>query len=462
MDSLLNKQRIDYLFWHLQVYYRIDASVLDRIIFTKDELTSNIAPGKIYFPVSQKALSPKIIGEIPILFPLSDEEKVYSIINKSLVFHHDLLRSAFYLLSGYQEYFPKKRDQYGRYRAAESIQYRLNMIQKPLVNYYFEWIFQGIEAFAEIHSLPLPKRNITQAMLFLSHDIDRISYFNQYQFRAKLKRGLRENNIRPILKYSKQFIRYCLGKIKDPYWNFDRMLEIEAQLGIHSTWFFLDKDIPHQDAYYQPDDAPIRSLIKKLEAQENEIGLHGLVRSATSEDILKKQKNRLESVLGHRVDGIRQHRLRYQMPKTADIHQNQGFRYDCTLGFAAYEGFRNGIAYPFKLYNFKEEKAFDQWEIPLNVMDGTLFEYRRYTYAQAKEKVDKIAQEVLKFNGVFSLLWHNSMLNELEYYKIESYYTQLLAKLSSDFLTNSIAKNIINDYSENNQQFCFELKGDFN
>ncbi|MFO8112314.1 MAG: hypothetical protein R6T92_07390, partial [Desulfosalsimonadaceae bacterium] len=45
---------------------------------------------------------------------------------------------------------------------------------------------------------------------------------------------------------------------KDPYWNFDRLMAMEKDLGLSSVFYFLDKDLKHQDAYYRLTDKRIR------------------------------------------------------------------------------------------------------------------------------------------------------------------------------------------------------------
>jgi hypothetical protein len=44
-------------------------------------------------------------------------------------------------------------------------------------------------------------------------------------------------------------------------------------------------------------------------------------------------------------------------------------------------------------------------------MDVTLALYRRYTPQQALERLFELKEEVLKYNGTFTLLWHNSSWN---------------------------------------------------
>ena len=48
--------------------------------------------------------------------------------------HFDLFSSVFYLLSRYEEYLPGAKDKHGRFSAKESIAFKNNFLDKPLVN----------------------------------------------------------------------------------------------------------------------------------------------------------------------------------------------------------------------------------------------------------------------------------------------------------------------------------------
>jgi hypothetical protein len=162
-----------------------------------------------------------------------------------------------------------------------------------------------------------------------------------------------------------------------------------------------------------------------------EIGLHGTVRSHHSIEALIKIKNELISVTGRNQTGIRQHRLMWKHPDTALIHEKAGIVYDTTLGFAGYEGFRNSYCHPFRLYDFEKERMLSYWEIPLIVMDSTLFYYRKLDFRDALKTIDQLLNEIAAFNGVFTLLWHNDYFDEVERPGITDFYNDLLERIMS-------------------------------
>jgi hypothetical protein len=64
-------------------------------------------------------------------------------------------------------------------------------------------------------------------------------------------------------------------------------------------------------------------------------------------------------------------------------------------------------------------------------MDVTHFYHRRLNLDQSRAAIEKLTNEVVKFNGVFSLLWHNSFFNEAEFPGITKHYTGILDHLQS-------------------------------
>ena len=98
MKEALNKSKLDYIFYHLNRH--VDLKDLSGFfIFDLSEKQ----PDKpfILFRKSDKKLTKNFsINDIPVLYPLSEEKSFFSFDNAyNLLFNHDLLKSAFFLLS---------------------------------------------------------------------------------------------------------------------------------------------------------------------------------------------------------------------------------------------------------------------------------------------------------------------------------------------------------------------------
>lgn len=450
MNKVLNRERIDYVLFHLFQNCQFDDKLKECLFFGngKEEF---IQP-KIYFPLSdtqfdiQQVIN---IDQIPILFPMSTKETFFRFEDGNLYFEHDLLKSSFYLLSGYQEYNSSEQDALGRFPYEKSIQAQLEIIEKPTVNYYFEIILNAIEQFCNVNQLSFKRTYLFENFGFLlTHDVDKIDQYNFSDAVYKLKQIIKlspsrvpfkrmfRGNAKYLFRYLNPFYR------KNDFWNFDELIEIEHALSLKSAWYFLENDSA-VDSYYQFDEPRIKELISSLEENGHEVGIHGVVRSAYDVQAMKKGLKALNKNTQNEVVGGRQHRLMFHLPLTHLIHEQVELKYDSTLGFAAHEGFRNSYCLPFKLYDFENERIIDVWEFPLVVMDGTLFSYRNLNKEEALVQVKNLLSEVRKFHGLFTLLWHNSFFDNDIYPDITIFYNHVLSHIVAQSPNVVLGKDLI-------------------
>ena len=214
-------------------------------------------------------------------------------------------------------------------------------------------------------------------------------------------------------------------------------------MGIPSAYFFLNRRVKHQDSYYQFGDVRIKRLIGKLEDEGKEIGLHGGVMSSKDPKVIKADLEALNKVSRYPVRGNRQHRLLLSLPDTMKHLESAGVRFDSSLGFAAHEGFRNSYCLPFKLYDFENDKMIDVWEIPLIVMDKTLFGYRKLSYDAAFNSIRELIDRIKQHRGVMTLLFHPDFLDEEEKPGIREFYERVLHMIMDKEFTYMNGKEII-------------------
>lgn len=446
MVERITDREIQYLLDHLDDLYS-GASL--RKFLNREELPGQPA---ISIPLSESPLEKSeviLINDIPVLFPCSKERRWYSIEGKGVRFHHDILKSAFYLLSGYQEVHSNQTDMYGRFAWKSSIQQSLGITGKPVVNYYFEVILEAFKEFCRLNGLEFKRRTREAPTLFLSHDVDRIK---KYSLRNLVYSFLQLIGLRPRSgSFGQQLINlgiYARGLLSfhtDPYWTFEEMTAYEQELHISSTWFFLEKT-RMDDSRYKFRKRKIRDLIRSLSLQKHEIGLHGTWESSEDAPALRRSLRHLNEVCEIPVTGIRQHYLRYNNPITPGIQSQSELLYDATLGFAEQPGFRNSYAYPFRLYDFEKREAMKIWQLPLIVMDATLLEYMESSAESIPETIEPLLAEVARFNGLFSLLWHNCRLDEMENPGINVVYKKLLKEIMQRGYLSLTGEQVIDSF----------------
>jgi len=264
-----------------------------------------------------------------------------------------------------------------------------------------------------------------QFAVCLTHDVDAVSSYSPRQsLRAIQKQLLHGGSPIEIIKaFLRAGINLARAGIKrDPLHFFERWLGLEKEVGSHSTFFFWPgwRNVAkhhHTDCTYELFDpvvfdnqkCTVAEMIREIDRQGWEIGLHPSWYSFDDADELKRQKDSLEQALGKEVISIRQHHLHYDIRVTPAVQAQAGFLYDSSLGFNDNIGFRFGTSYPWHLYDLKAEKKLPLKEIPLIVQDGAMLDQNkglRLDEDTAFQYVHQITETLEKVGGVLTLLWH--------------------------------------------------------
>ncbi|MEM2614373.1 MAG: polysaccharide deacetylase family protein [Nitrososphaerota archaeon] len=296
---------------------------------------------------------------------------------------YELLREAkdlFDIFAVKQEYTSKK-DKHGRFL------YKFSNNKKVLVPAVSEYIVN------KGFNIEWPDNHKFAACL--THDVDSIfptwkyTFFTAMKFAFKLK--FQESLIRLINKFGKD-------NSKNPYLNFKKILEFEGKYGATSSFYF--KTTSKDPIGWIYDVKILKDELGYIIDYGGEVGLHGGYYSYNNSEMLKEEKNRLERVLGRKVAGVRMHYLRFDVPQTWRLLADLGFKYDTTFGYPDMPGFRNGMCHPFRPYDLEKEKYIDILEIPLTVMDTSLF---KKGYEKSWILIKKLVENTEKNRGVITI-----------------------------------------------------------
>ncbi|MGI4886771.1 MAG: DUF7033 domain-containing protein [Janthinobacterium lividum] len=314
----------------------------------------------------------------------------------------DVISAAFYLLSGWQEYFSDARDQHGRFPYAASVQARHGFVALPVVNYYFDVLKTAIEHATGQVLRPHAWGPGAPFAAFVSHDVDSLRGGWGTAARHLLRRG----QLFQLLRLAGRRVRRAPG----PWDNLEHVQAETARYGAPSTFFILGDTRPAangvRNADYNIDQPAFRQRLARLAAAGAEIASHGSY--GTAEDFVDLQE---EIIPFQPIEprGNRFHYLCWNPTGTPNVLALAGVDYDSTLGFAEHFGFRNSYCHPFFPFNFQHGRAHDFLEIPLNVMDATLHHpsYLQLGPGEILPALAPMLAEVEKFGGVASVLWHN-------------------------------------------------------
>ncbi len=273
----------------------------------------------------------------------------------------------------------------------------------------------------------------------LSHDVDAVSSSSVMQFMRKCSHSASHFRKRGDIKATKALAINLIKIAKatksllaeDPLHCYDKWLDAEMGVRAKSTFFFLPDRVSKvhwTDGGYRYSDAlvfdgqkcTVAEMMREIDRRGWEIGLHASWYAFNDVDELHRQKEQIESVLGHSIESVRQHYLHYDIRVTPRVHAQAGFRYDSTLGFNRNIGFRLGTSYPFHLYDLEREEYADILEIPLIVQDCAMLKAKGMDLDEdtAYRYIVQIAKEVEKVGGLLTLLWHPSNIVLASYWNL--------------------------------------------
>lgn len=324
--------------------------------------------------------------------------------------------------------------------------------------------------------------------LFLSHDIDQIYDRELFRVLADI------NHVRRILTQGEtgnarlacRRIARALYRPKRTLLDFETILELEGRHGFRSTFFLLhDRYWARQGARFSFQDREIRQIGQMALAAGCELGVHGGYYRFNHAAAYRESRQAVQDVFGVDPVGIRNHLLRFSYPDTWRAQAEAGFAYDATYGYGSVPGPRSGLAFPFFVpsgarnqesgirnqgpatrapqlaignsystpssilhlpsstpsavvsesaghsQSATGNRQLDLLELPLLLMDTSLFRYLRLEGDAALEFAWNLIERMARQGALVSLLWHNNFFNEPEYWDWQMVYEKLLERLAA-------------------------------
>lgn len=250
----------------------------------------------------------------------------------------------------------------------------------------------------------------------LSHDVDRIRKSHQYV--TRIGRSLLKLNINGVINQIRDIGR------SDQYWGFDEVIKIESDYGVKSTFFLLNESMRFNIwkpsswklslGRYRINEKRITNMIKWLDSNGWEVGVHGSYHSYNNLKLLAHEKAVLEDIVGHEVIGIRQHYINLD-DSTWKIQSEVGFKYDSTWGLGEGIGFRENRIRPFTPLN----SSFHV--IPFAVMDSCFA-----STPDRWEQLNNLIELAIKNDSILVINWHTNNFSELDFPHYKDNYMRII------------------------------------
>ena len=288
------------------------------------------------------------------------------------------------MVSRYEEYLSFTPDKYGRFKATDTLAYKNNFLQIPVVD---NWInrFKNILQ----KKFPALKFKPSKFEAIVTYDID-----IAYKFKGRSFIRNTGSTIKDLLKFDFKNIQSRIqtfsGKCKDPWDTYDYLHETIVHNNLQSIFFFLLGDNSINDRNLDYENPVMKNLIAKLKIF-SEIGIHPSFKTSMFTKKILIEKQRLEKISGKKIIRSRQHFLKFILPETYNALTEAGITEDYSMGFPYTPGFRAGTSKPFYFYDLKKERSTNLKIFPITFMEGNFTEKEYPNH-------EKITETIFKFS----------------------------------------------------------------
>jgi hypothetical protein len=316
---------------------------------------------------------------------------------KAIRFTSDVLAATVLMLGRAEELVPGARDDWGRFPAAESVLGREGALERPIVDEYGGALAEALTELCPGFE-PVPR----SVRFHLSHDVDEVGV--PFKLRQSLGHTLKRASVAATLRD----LAACVSPARPALlFALGELVRAALDRGVRTAVYFKASEKTRFDSGYPLGHPKVGAVVEWLRDAGVELGVHPSHFTLGSPGRLAAEVSALRSVLGSGAIGGRQHHLRWRPESWLDWENNRLF-YDGSVGFADHVGFRAGTAVPYKPWLFWLDREAALLEIPLVVMDTTLFRYQRLSVNDIRDTLSRLLAACRSVGGVFTLLWHNT------------------------------------------------------
>ena len=403
--------RVRYIFKHiftrtLLISVNFTSKVEDFVAHNGPKITYTKSPlGNEFFVKSNDLLFEQGVNDMEIVIQKWDQTPCFFKAGPKSSIPFDIFAASFYLISRYEEYLPHVKDKHGRYTATQSLAFKYQFLEKPVVDIWAYKLLESIKV--RFPDYEYKKR----AYQYISTiDIDN-AYAYKYKSLVRSVGGFFNDLIhfRIIDVWTRFAVTFKLKK--DPFDTFQKIINIKKEKKIRTIFFFLIGDYTTFDTNVSASKSKYRLLIKEM-VDYARVGLHPSYFTMKNASLLKKEKERLEAIINMPIQRSRQHYLRFNLPETYQNLIDLEIQEDYSMGYASNVGFRASTCTPFYFYDLDFEIQTPLKVFPFALMDTTLNDYMKLTPRQSLGKIRDLKNEVKAVNGTFITLFHNETLSD--------------------------------------------------
>ncbi len=315
----------------------------------------------------------------------------------------DLFASVFFLLSRSEEYASFTPDRHGRFGAAQSVLYKLGLLQTPLIDHWVSLLRKELNARLGWH-LEAPEFSFQP-----TYDID-IAYAYLHKGRRRTLGGIARDLKGEKWSEVARRLRVLAGRAQDPFDAFD-WLRGQHQSGSNPPFYFMLA--AEQPGPFDKNISPAHPAMAALAtdfALQGKVGIHPSYTTSEHPEKIAAEKQWLESILEKPVTHSRQHYIRLRFPETYRKLIAAGITDDWSMGFPDAVGFRAGTSHSFFWYDTECEEQTGLRVHPFAFMDTTARDYLGWNAGEAGDFLAKLILELKPLGGRLTTIFHNFSL----------------------------------------------------
>lgn len=324
---------------------------------------------------------------------------------------YDIFAAAFYLITRYEEYLPYQSDSMGRFTSHQSLAFKNDFLEKPIVN---QWVGKFWEVFQKAYEQAVPPRsnyryistfNVVAPYLYRYKGL----FVNFFGFCVDVF-GLRW---RLIARRWAVVLRFK----KDPYDVYQQLVAFKKEQHVDLICFFLLGKHPNFNQNINIAHRKYRYLLKML-ADYFSVGLMGSYDAFTDKESLRREITTFQDILYRNASKYRQHRMFLNLPQTYRYLNELGIEKDYTMGYDDTLGFRAGTCTPFHFYDLGLERRTNLKIYPFSVCDIALKTEANTDgdIEDAFQRVAEIQARVKAVSGTFITFFQQGMLSDHDHW----------------------------------------------
>ena len=310
----------------------------------------------------------------------------------------EIFHSTYFLLpfTSFEEYLPHKKDMYGRFAHTESLAFKHNFLDIPLVNLWMLKLRTLLQ-----RKFPVWKVNEQKFSFIPTYDID-IAFAKRVDQAGKLIQLVRQNKTRQ---------NGC-----DVFDVYDWLDQLHERFGLSPVYFFLlAKRRSRYDKNLSPRSEKLRKLIRRTDSKYA-VGIHPSWSSYHDERSLSAEIKSLHSISGKQVNTSRQHYIQFTLPHTYRQLIDAGITDDYSMGYGSINGFRASYASPFYWYDLMKEESTTLLLHPFCYMDANAYFEQKLSAEEAGKELQYYFDIVEKVKGQMITIFHNHFLTEEDHW----------------------------------------------